>query len=852
MCQGEMRTQGTKPLTVFFLWLSVIIVMAVALANMASAQVPPGYYGSADTSNAATLRATLHDIIDDHTRYPYTATGTDTWDILEIADQDPDLPGNVITVYRNASYLKQGGGNDLYNREHSWPKSYGFPADGSTNYPYTDAHHLFIADSGYNSSRSNKPFDSCPACTEKPTDANNGRGGLGGGYPGDSNWTAGSFTAGAWEVWTARRGDIARAMFYMDIRYEAGKHGVTGVDEPDLVLTDDRALIEASNTGSNEAVAYMGLVSVLLQWHREDPVDWIELARNDAVAAFQGNRNPFIDNPEWAECIFGTACDPAPPPVTAGVFINEFHYDNKGGDAGEFVEVAGAAGTDLTGWQVLGYNGADGTVYATLALSGIIPDQQGCMGVLPFDLSGLQNGGPDGLALVDDAGAVRHVLAYEGSFTAADGPAAGQDFPDIGRSETSRTRVGQSLQLGGAGSMVEDFNWQKPANDTYGLPNRNQDFDGCGGDFEAPAAPAGLAAVAGDAQVDLDWGDNAEADLAGYHVYRADQAAGPYDRITGSPLGASDFTDTGLTNGQVFYYVVTAVDVNDNESVQSAEVSAMPTGGPVVTGMAWINEFHYDNDGTDTGEFIEVAGPAGLDLAGWQLLGYNGNGGAVYASLALAGSLPDLDNGYGVLAFDFAGLQNGSPDGIALVNPGGEVTDLLSYEGSLTAVDGPAAGQTLADIGVAESGTTPIGFSIQRVGSGTEAAAFTWGTPMAATPGALNTGQDFGGDGGGPDTEPPAVPAGLLASNGNRQVNLSWSANSEIDLAGYRVYRSQTSGSGFVPLADVAADSVSYQDSGLSNGTTYYYALSAFDTSGNESGLSDVVAGTPAKKGGRR
>ena len=171
--QGEMRTQGTKPLVVFFLWLSVIVVMAVAFANMASAQVPPGYYDTADASNAATLRVTLHSIIDDHTRYPYTSDGTDTWDILEIADQDPDLPGNVITIYRNASYLKQGGGNDLYNREHSWPKSYGFPADGLTNYPYTDAHHLFIADSDYNSSRSNKPFDSCPACTAKPTDANN-------------------------------------------------------------------------------------------------------------------------------------------------------------------------------------------------------------------------------------------------------------------------------------------------------------------------------------------------------------------------------------------------------------------------------------------------------------------------------------------------------------------------------------------------------------------------------------------------------------------------------------------------------------------------------------------------------
>ena len=270
------------------------------------ARSAPGYYDRADTSSPESLRVTLHEIIDDHTRYPYTSSAVDTWDILEIADEDVENPGNVVTVYHNASYLKQGGGNTMYNREHSWPKSYGFPNDGLSNYPYTDVHHLFLADSAYNTSRSNKPFDFCAtSCAEKSTESNNGRGGLGGGYPGDSNWTAGRLTKGSWEVWVGRRGDVARALMYMDIRYEGGIHGSTGFAEPDLILTDDRALIAASNTKSNELIGYMGLLSVLLEWHLQDPVDVIEMQRNEAAAAFQGNRNPFVDHPEWVEVIYG-------------------------------------------------------------------------------------------------------------------------------------------------------------------------------------------------------------------------------------------------------------------------------------------------------------------------------------------------------------------------------------------------------------------------------------------------------------------------------------------------------------------------------------------------------------------
>ncbi|MFN2218955.1 MAG: hypothetical protein ACK2UA_10145, partial [Anaerolineae bacterium] len=106
----------------------------------------------------------------------------------------------------------------------------------------------------------------------------------------------------------------------------------------------------------------------------------------------------------------------------------------------------------------------------------------------------------------------------------------------------------------------------------------------------------------------------------------------------------------------------------------------------------FINEIHYDNTGTDTGEAIEIAGPAGTDLTGWSLVLYNGNGGALYNTISLSGSIPDAGDGFGVLDYPTIGLQNGPPDGVALVDGTDTVVQFLSYEGSFTAVDGPAAG----------------------------------------------------------------------------------------------------------------------------------------------------------------
>jgi endonuclease I len=300
---------------------------------------PPGYYDSADMTSSAALRATLHEIIDDHTWFPYTSSSTDTWDILETAQEDPNNPSNILDVYRNKSYDKIGGGSGPYNREHSWPKSYGFPDYVVGNYPYTDCYQLFLCDTGYNSSRGNKPFRYCSAaCSEKTTDVNNGQGGGSGTYPGNSNWTSGSGTQGTWETWIGRRGDIARAQFYLDVRYEGGSHGTTGDWEPDLILTNSESLIQSSSTGDNEPVAYMGMLSALLQWHVEDPVDDWERDRNDVVSSYQGNRNPFIDHPEWVECIFDDECGCGMFNVVVGsgdVNGDEFV---DGRDIGPFVE----------------------------------------------------------------------------------------------------------------------------------------------------------------------------------------------------------------------------------------------------------------------------------------------------------------------------------------------------------------------------------------------------------------------------------------------------------------------------------------------------------------------------------
>ncbi len=323
-------------------------------------------------------------------------------------------------------------------------------------------------------------------------------------------------------------------------------------------------------------------------------------------------------------------------------FINEFHYDNSGGDVGEFVEIVGPAGFDITGWSLVLYNGNGGAAYTTTTLGGFIDDAGSGIGfvTLNYPANGIQNGAPDALALVDDSGTVVQFLSYEGSFTAVGGAAGGMTSVDIGVSEDG-SQAGTSVGLTGSGSDYADFTWSLISDDTPGAANSGQSFAAA---FEPP----------------------------------------------------------------------------------------------------FINEFHYDNEGADAGEFVEVAGQAGTDLTGYSLVLYNGSGGTAYSTLNLSGVIGNQDNGYGTASFLITGIQNGSPDGIALVGPDGLI-EFLSYEGSFTAVGGAADGVTSTDIGVAQAGSAPVGSSLSLTGTGTSPDDFEWTFVTNDTPGTVNDGQSFGG-----------------------------------------------------------------------------------------------------------
>ncbi|MEK7849387.1 MAG: lamin tail domain-containing protein [Candidatus Omnitrophota bacterium] len=161
--------------------------------------------------------------------------------------------------------------------------------------------------------------------------------------------------------------------------------------------------------------------------------------------------------------------------------------------------------------------------------------------------------------------------------------------------------------------------------------------------------------------------------------------------------------------------------------------------------IPFINEIHYDNISTDVDEAIEIAGSAGIDLSGWSIVLYNGNGGSSYNTRVLSGTIPDLQNGYGTLPFFYSinGIQNGSPDAIALIDPSSMVIQFLSYEGIFTAVDGPASSIISTDIGVYEPSDTPVGYSLQLAGAGRKYSDFSWMSAMLNTFGAINTGQTF-------------------------------------------------------------------------------------------------------------
>jgi DNA/RNA endonuclease G (NUC1) len=400
--------------------------------------------------------------------------------------------------------------------------------------------------------------------------------------------------------------------------------------------------------------------------------------------------------------------------------ISEIHYDNTGTDAGEAIEVSFPAGTDITGWSIVLYNGSGGAVYDTDLLTGLA--QTACtesarfVVTLTYPSNGIQNGSPDGIALVAPGGVVKEFLSYEGVFTAVGGPANGTVSTDIGRSQTGSEAVGLSLQRSGAGEMV----WNAPAPSSFNVCNDDNQPAEVASVEVTPANPTII--EGGSQQFEATAFDSDHQEIGGV-AFTWSTTVEATATVNESGLA------TGMNSGDTEIRARAPNGVVGFTTLHVDEPPPDPPSGPVN-----IVELHYDNNGTDAGEAIEVQGPAGLNLAGWSIVLYNGTGGAPYGStIALSGVLSDQCEGRGTffVTLPVNGLQNGSPDGLALVRPDNSVAEFLSYEGTFNAVGGPANELTSRDIGVVEESDTPVGRSLQKEGD-------EWYGPVASSFGQCN------------------------------------------------------------------------------------------------------------------
>ncbi len=233
----------------------------------AQATYNDSYYSSTQNKSGSQLKSALHNIIKGHTELGYG----DLWDALSYTDEDPDNTNNVLLLYTGWSYAKtnHGGDVDQWNREHVWAKSHG--DFGTTPPAGTDLHHIRPTDVSVNSKRGNLDFDNGGSLY----------------VDGDGN-TGCYYDSDSWEPRDAVKGDVARMMYYMVVRYE-GEEGY------DLELVDF-----TPSTSSYEPL--FGKQSTLYQWHQNDGVDDLERRRNDRIYdTYQHNRNPFIDHPEFAD-----------------------------------------------------------------------------------------------------------------------------------------------------------------------------------------------------------------------------------------------------------------------------------------------------------------------------------------------------------------------------------------------------------------------------------------------------------------------------------------------------------------------------------------------------------------------
>ena len=251
---------------------SVMLLLLVWIGSAVQAQIPSGYYDSASGLTGDELKSALHEIIKGHTVISYAGL------LDAYAYTDCRADGSIWDIYSNykysingncGSYKKEG---DCWNREHTWPQSW----FNETNGPKSDLFHVYPTDGYVNNKRSNYPYGE----VSSPTYTSGNGSKLG-------PCTTDGYSGTVFEPIDEYKGDIARSFFYMSVRY-FGEDGGWG-----------------NSDMTNKSVIKPWAMTMLLRWNENDPVSDKEIARNNVIyGGYQGNRNPFIDHPEYARMIW--------------------------------------------------------------------------------------------------------------------------------------------------------------------------------------------------------------------------------------------------------------------------------------------------------------------------------------------------------------------------------------------------------------------------------------------------------------------------------------------------------------------------------------------------------------------
>jgi len=255
-----------------------MVLVGTSTHAVAQYEAPAGYYAGA-SGVGPTLKASLHTIVSSNFWMPgSTSHIARSYDAarqaLHVIDRDQSDPAKIILFYTGNSVSGAWDAGATWNREHTWPVS--LQGGGSSGPDYSDLHMLRPCNPSVNSSRGNKPFGT-----------------------GASYWDP---LAVAAIQGVNHRGDSARGMFYMDARYDGG----------------DASTVDLTIVNGLPFSGQMGDLERMLEWHYTDPVDEYERRRNHLIFSntanpsyYQGNRNPFVDRPEFVWAIWGPTANEA-------------------------------------------------------------------------------------------------------------------------------------------------------------------------------------------------------------------------------------------------------------------------------------------------------------------------------------------------------------------------------------------------------------------------------------------------------------------------------------------------------------------------------------------------------------